>query len=91
MSVFDKLGKKKVCVTAPQTTVSNYPSMISQPELYRNLREAVPIIDTAIYKLVRLTGGFSVKSKNGSNQKDLENFVNTVNGENIVLTSAEHH
>ena len=87
MSIFDKLGKKKVCVTAPQTTVSNpfdnicscYPSVISQPELYRNLREAVPIIDTAIYKLVRLTGGFSVKSKNGADQKALENFVNTIN------------
>ena len=87
MSVFDKISKKKVCVTAPQTTVSNpfdnicsyYPSMISQPELYRHLREAVPIIDTAIYKLVRLTGGFSVKSKNGNNNKELESFVNSIN------------
>ncbi len=87
MSVFDKLGKKKVCTTAPQTKSSNpfdticsyYPSMVSQPELYRNLREAVPIIDTAIYKLVRLTGGFCVETKNGSNQKELESFVNTIN------------
>ena len=53
--------------------------MIAQPELYRHLREAVPIIDTAIYKLVRLTGGFSVKSKNGSNQNDLDDFVNSIN------------
>ena len=87
MSVFDKLSKKKVCVTAPQTTASNpfdsicnhYLSMIAHPELYRHLREAVPIIDTAIYKLVRLTGGFSVKSKNGSNQNDLDDFVNSIN------------
>jgi len=80
LSILDKLGKKKVCVTAPQTTVSNpfdnicsyYPSMISQPELFRNLREAVPIIDTAIYKLVRLTGGFSVKSKTETTIRSLK-------------------
>lgn len=86
MSVFDKLGKKKVCATAPQTgtshpfeSICNFtPSVICQPELYRNLREAVPLIDAAIYKLVRLTGGFSVKSKNGHNQSDLDDFVKNI-------------
>lgn len=86
MSIFDKLSKKKICVTAPQTSDSHpfeslctyAPSIISQPELYRNLREAVPVIDAAIYKLVRLTGGFTVKSKNRQNQQDLDDFVKTV-------------
>ncbi len=85
MSIFDKFGKRKVCTSAPQTssnTFSNfynfYPSTVSQPELYRSLREAVPIIDTAIYKLVRLTGGFQVKSLNGKNQKELDSFANTI-------------
>lgn len=87
MSIFDKVGKRKVCATAPQTSgnhpfeaLNNYiPHTVCQPELYRMLREAIPIIDTAIYKLVRLTGGFTVKSRNGKNQKDLDYFVNNVN------------
>ena len=87
MSIFDKVGKRKVCTSTPQTTSShpfenlcNYsPSGVCQPELYRSLREAIPIIDTAIYKLVRLTGGFSVVSNNGRNQKQLDGFIRNVN------------
>lgn len=87
MSIFDKVGKRKVCTSAPQTSNSppfemlgNYiPSAVCQPELYRMLREAIPLIDTAIYKLVRLTGGFTVKSRNGKNQKELEGFIRNVN------------
>ena len=90
MSIFDKFGKRKVCATAPQTSSSNpfenfhdfYPSGVSNPDLYHSLREAVPIIDAAIYKLVRLTGGFNVKTLNGKNQTELDSFVNgiSVNG-----------
>lgn len=87
MSIFDKVGKRKVCTSAPQTShthpfeiIGNYtPSNVCHPELYRLLREAIPIIDTAIYKLVRLVGGFTVKSGNGKNQSELENFIRTVN------------
>ena len=87
MSIFDKVGKRKVCTSAPQTShthpfemIGNYtPSNVCHPELYRLLREAIPIIDTAIYKLVRLVGGFTVKSGNGKNQSELENFLRTVN------------
>ena len=31
-------------------------------ELYRAIREAVPIVDAAVLKLIRLAGGFSVAS-----------------------------
>ncbi len=86
MSIFDKFGKRKVCIASPQTSFSNpfeslcdfYPSQVSNPDLYRSLREAVPIIDTAIYKLVRLTGGFNVKTLNGKNQVELDNFVKSI-------------
>ena len=86
MSIFDKMGKRKVCTSAPQTSSSLpfeslcnfFPSSINQPDLYRNLREAIPIIDTAIYKLVRLTGGFNVVANNGKNQKQLDDFVRNV-------------
>lgn len=88
MSVFDKIGKKKVCTSSIPQTASKHPfSSICtynplsdcQPQLYRELRESVPIIDTAVYKLIRLTGGFKVKSKNGCNQKELDDFVCNVN------------
>jgi len=86
MSIFDKVGKRKVCTSAPQTSrphpfepLENYtPHAVCQPELYRTLRESIPIVDTAIYKLVRLTGGFSVKSRNRKNQNDLDYFVSNV-------------
>lgn len=84
MSVFDKIGKKSICTASQPQTAQKPPFdmfsiSVCQPELYRTLREAVPLIDTAIYKLVRLTGGFAVKSKNGRDQKLLDDFVNTVN------------
>ena len=83
MSIFDKFGKRKVCVASTQTSAGNsfqnlYPSAVINPDLYRSLREAVPIIDTAIYKLVRLTGGFQVKTNNGKNQSQLDEFVKNI-------------
>ncbi len=86
MSIFDKFGKRKVCTVSPQTSFSNsidnlydfYPSQVANPELYRSLREAVPIIDTAIYKLIRLTGGFNVKTLNGKNQAELDEFIKSI-------------
>lgn len=50
-----------------------------QNRLYYALRESVPIIDAAIFKLIRLTGGFSVQSKNTQANQLLNNFVNGVN------------
>ncbi len=97
MSIFDRVSKKKICTASPQTSrthpfTSLYdysPATVSNPELYRSLRESIPVIDTAIYKLVRLTGGFNVVSKNGKNQRELDNFVRTVsvNGNGKSLNS----
>ena len=36
------------------------PAGAGERELYRSLREGVPIIDASIYKLRRLIGGFQV-------------------------------
>ncbi len=46
-----------------------------EEQIYRQLREAVPVLDAAIGKLVRLSGGFSVKCKNPHSQKKLEKFL----------------
>ena len=45
----------------PFTALSAYTPLLRQEaEIYRSLREALPILDAAITKLVRLTGGFTV-------------------------------
>ena len=46
-----------------------------QEEIYRQLGEAVPVLDAAVGKLVRLSGGFSVECKNPVAQKKLDEFM----------------
>ena len=46
--------------------------------VYRQLREAIPVLDAAVGKLVRLSGGFTVKCANGEAQRRLERFLQTV-------------
>ena len=43
--------------------------------LYRSIREAVPIVDAAILKLVRLCGGLLVQCDDPAAQKPLESFL----------------
>lgn len=45
--------------------------------LYDALREAVPVIDAAIDKIIRLTGGFTVRCEAAA-QKELEEFLRNV-------------
>ena len=49
-----------------------------EEQVYRQLREAIPVLDAAVGKLVRLSGGFSVKCRNGDSQKKLEAFLHSV-------------
>lgn len=48
-----------------------------EEEIYRQLREAVPVLDAAVGKLVRLSGGFCVKCYSQAAQKRLEEFLRT--------------
>lgn len=47
-------------------------------EFYRQLRATVPIIDAAVYKLVRLTGGFTVEARDERFSKELTDFIKSV-------------
>lgn len=47
-------------------------------ELYRAIREAVPVVDAAICKLVRLCGGVRVTCRDPAAQEELERFLRTV-------------
>jgi len=49
-----------------------------EERVYRQLREAVPVVDAAVGKLVRLTGGFQVKCRNAKAQEKLNAFLKTV-------------
>lgn len=60
---------------------------LSEYELYSSLREAVPVIDAAIDKIVRLMGNFTVESGNSAVDRELEIFLNSVptNGGNCGI------
>ena len=46
--------------------------------LYRAVREAVPIVDAAILKLIRLSGGVGARCADPAAQKGLDRFLRTV-------------
>ena len=49
-----------------------------EKELYERLRYAVPVIDAAIMKIIRLTGGFSLISSDERYQEQLDRFCGNV-------------
>lgn len=90
MKLFEKKQKKEyseVAVTGvPQVYNNRFPlsvggtkSFSAEKQLYENLRHNVPVIDGVIGKIVRLTGGFSVKCADRYAQKLLDEFLETVN------------
>ena len=46
--------------------------------LYRAVREAVPVVDAAIYKLIRMTGGVTAVCTDPSAERELAEFLRTV-------------
>ena len=49
-----------------------------EERVYREMREAIPVLDAAVGKMVRLCGGFTVKCRNAEAQKRLEQFLRVV-------------
>ena len=49
-----------------------------EPALYAGLRRAVPVIDAAIGKIVRLTGSFQLVAGDSRMQEQLDEFVRSV-------------
>lgn len=63
----------------PFNVLERYTPLASPAEqMYDALREAIPIVDAAIEKLVRLTGNFNVKCSNPIAEKQLQSFLNDV-------------
>ncbi len=86
------LGKKKnqnpsavAAVGVPQTVSGKFSSgfgetksFFAERQLYENLKNSVPVIDGAISKIVRLTGGFRVSVSDKKTEKELEHFLENV-------------
>ena len=51
----------------------------AETRLYRMIREAVPVVDAAIMKIIRLTGGFEAHCADSAAQEGLNEFIRTVN------------
>lgn len=83
-----KLFKKKKTRAAPETmlpereseAVFTLPQEAGQieKELFDRLRYAVPVIDAAIMKIIRLTGGFRLVCSDDRYQSRLDRFCDTV-------------
>ena len=86
MAIFKKRKISRVSAPVTQNSASKpfgildgyVPLAAPQNKLYYALREAVPVIDAAIFKLVRLTGGFAVECNNAAAQAELEEFILSV-------------
>ena len=87
MSIFKNRQSAKTAVAVPQTgarstpfgMMDNYaPLSTPQSKLYYALREAVPVIDAAVFKIVRLTGGFEVTCGDAKAQAALDSFLQSV-------------
>ena len=63
----------------PFGMLSDYvPLRKGEMKLYRAVREAVPVVDAAIYKLIRMTGGVSAQCENPEAEALLREFLRTV-------------
>ena len=65
--------------THPFTNLRSFtPLGGSEERIYREMREAIPVLDAAVGKLVRLSGGFQVRCRDKEAQKKLEQFLKVV-------------
>ena len=90
MKWFERQKKARTTPTAPVVQVrreeghpfsalNGYQPLVGREvELYRSIREAVPIVDAAVWKLVRLCGGVQPVPKDPAARDELERFWNCV-------------
>ena len=63
----------------PFAALGDYvPLRNQEARLYRAVREAVPVVDAAIYKLIRMCGGLTVSCASPAAQEELNRFLRTV-------------
>ena len=66
--------------THPFASIRGYiPLGGGEERIYQQIREAIPVLDAAIAKLVRLSSGFDVRCPDGEATIRLQRFLSTVN------------
>ncbi len=86
MGIFKKKNISRVSAPVTQTKNSHpfgildgyVPLGAPQIRLYYTLREAIPVIDAAILKIVRLTGGFEIRCTDKAAQNAADDFMRNV-------------
>ena len=87
MRLFKGARAKAPAVTTQLRSVDSHPfGMLDNyvplgggdTRLYRAIREALPVVDAAIMKIIRLTGGFTVECEDAKSQAELNEFLRTV-------------
>jgi len=86
MSIFSKARPKSALCQLRSTEAHPFGMLDSyvplgggEVRLYRTIREAVPVVDAAILKLIRLTGGFTLACPDKKAERELNSFARTVN------------
>ena len=65
--------------THPFGALRNYtPLGTSEDRVYREMREGIPVLDAAVAKLVRLSGGFQAECRDRTAQQKLNGFLAAV-------------
>ncbi|WP_352404522.1 hypothetical protein [Sporanaerobacter acetigenes] len=88
MGLFDFFKRKQESTTFtvqtrdtyshPFSAIDNYIPLKVEYELYKVMREAVPILDTAINRIVRLVGTFDVQCDSDKEEKEIRDFLDNV-------------
>jgi len=89
LGLFDFFKKKE---DSPVTVVVQTRDILSHPfseldkyiplkveyNLYKSMREAVPLLDTAINRIVRLVGTFDIECESDRQEEEIKEFLNNV-------------
>jgi len=88
MSIFKRSRLKPAAVSSQIRSAAQHPfGMLDNYvplgggdiRLYRAIREAIPVLDAAVMKIIRLTGGFEVLCCERKTEAELNDFLRTVN------------
>jgi SPP1 gp7 family putative phage head morphogenesis protein len=93
MGMFEKIFRRKANEMPQQSSVQSRPTyhhpfaglnsyvpLTKQLELYKLMREAIPVLDTAIYRIVRLVGTPTIEFEKDSTQKAFDSFFDEIRG-----------
>lgn len=88
MGIFTKSKARQTAVSTQIRSAGSHPfGMLDSyvplgggdVRLYRAIREAIPVLDAAVMKIIRLTGGFTVVCSDKKTEAELAEFLRTVN------------